>query len=245
MPEQPFITLSMPGIQLSRSTIIFLAVLAVVVILPLLLFREEEAQEKAYYNNLQGAVGRQEQAVIDSLNRLPIVDSALRQCIKDTAMDRARIPPQNSGSIDDVAQLEMLSCPRRKIRSIEGVERLDQLTYFDVSGNAVRDIDPLRSAAKLKSLDVTDNPVQSISVVRKLGALQSIRLPDLRHLQCADIADILGPVKSNLKSIHCISANAVSDAATDAQEDTESAMRLSDRQAAELREYEHRLRTYR
>jgi Leucine-rich repeat (LRR) protein len=153
--------------------------------------------------SMEGAIEERIQRVEQSIDGLSISDAALLSCVRRAALDRAEIPPINSGGIDDVSELTLLYCPRSGIRDLSGIKALSGLTFLDIASNQITSLGPLAGHTKLERLRVQANPLVDIKVVSTLPSLNNIYLPDLREQNCADLEVMLANIKSNVSAISC------------------------------------------
>lgn len=203
---------------------------------------EQQALENKVIHQYTAAIEQQRVAVQQSIARLSVSDPALRQCIEAAAMDRANIDPGNTGAINNVSQLPMLSCPRRHIHSIDGIDALTQLNYLDLSDNPVADIRPLLALSQLQILELERNPMLDPTPLQSMRGLQSVLLPNLPKMACADVQALVEHIKrNNAASIQCSGENATTRSA--ASNTKENNYELNENQEAELREYDNELRS--
>jgi Leucine-rich repeat (LRR) protein len=153
--------------------------------------------------SIEGSIDERIQRVEQSIEGLSISDAALFSCVRRAAMDRARIPPMNTGGIDDVNELKLLHCPRSGIRDLSGIEALSGLTFLDVGSNQISSLAPLAGHTGLERLRLQGNPLVDIKVVSTLPSLNNIFLPDLPEQNCADLEVMLANIKSNVSAISC------------------------------------------
>jgi Leucine-rich repeat (LRR) protein len=181
------------------------AFLWLVLIIALIVFRTcqligSEEQTRA---NWQIAIDERIEQVTQSIHNLEMPDEHLLACIRKSALDRANIPPMNSGGIDDVRELQLLYCRNHGISNLDGIGLLSRLTFLDISNNSIKSLSPLKDHPNLKILHVQLNPLGDIRVAKTLPSLEQIYLPDLPDQSCADLEAVLKGLKSNLSSIKC------------------------------------------
>lgn len=66
----------------------------------------------------------------------------------------------------------------RRIRLLDGMEYLTNLTFLDLSNNLISDISPLSGLTSLKHLDISNNCVDNISIIKKLKNLEELFISD-------------------------------------------------------------------
>lgn len=235
-------------IPLSRT---FLIVLAVFVFIGVWMLQPFVAPEHSQ-QGVAGELAERRQRVEQSIAAIAIDDTALLQCVRRAALDRANIHPASPGGIDSVTELQMLYCPRNGIRDLAGIAQLKALRFLDVSGNRITSLEPLRNHPTLRSLNVRSNPLRTLEVVASLPALGKIVLPDLPLIPCRDIGDAVSKIESNRQSIRCLQPEPTESgrslrlarAAQGADATAENDDTLTDKQQRELLEYEreHRRR---
>lgn len=183
--------------------IVVIAIFSIWFFSPHMLFSSAEKNIAREENNFNRMMADRRERVDASIASLKVTDPNLLACIKSAAADRARIPPTNSGGIDDVRELRVLICIRRQISSIKGIEELAALEHLDLSENSITNLEPLQHLKALESLSIRDNPVTNIQVLVKLGHLSRVTLPTLSDTNCSDIKRIIGEIRANLAATRC------------------------------------------
>jgi Leucine-rich repeat (LRR) protein len=153
--------------------------------------------------SIEGSIDERIQRVEQSIDGLSISDAALLSCVRRAALDRANIPPMNSGGIDDVNELTLLYCSGSGIRDLSGIKALSGLTFLDIGGNQITSLAPLAGHTRLERLRLQNNPLVGIKEVSTLPSLTNIYLPNLPAQNCADLEDMLAHIKSNVSTISC------------------------------------------
>jgi Leucine-rich repeat (LRR) protein len=226
------------------------AFLWVLLVIVLAVFRacQLSGSEKNTRANFQTAIDERIERVTQSIHELEVPDPGLLACIRTAALDRANIHPLNTGGIDDVRDLQLLSCRRSGISDLGGIGLLSRLTFFDISDNSVQTLSPLKNHPNLKILHVQENPLRDIRMVKTLPSLEQIQLPDLRDQPCADLERHLKGLRSNLSSIKCAGKDRQQAAAQERNSVTTSNRRrarsdeLTDAEHRKLQQYEQNLR---
>jgi len=221
-------------IKLSRSfSIVILIIVISVFLLPVLgmnfLFWLADHKEQRFADSLDDAIEFQIKMVKQSIAQLNLKDTALLQCISEQALERAQLPPTSSGSIDQVDQLEWLSCTERGIVSLQGiaglqqlrelnlanneivditpVSKLNRLEMLDFSHNEITDITSLSQSSALKKLSLSGNQLENFGLLLAVSSLRELDMPDTAKIYCADVEIFLNAatftVKQNSHSENC------------------------------------------
>ncbi len=151
----------------------------------------------------QSEIDERIERVTQSITQLKVPDLQLLACIRTAALDRANIHPLNSGGIDDVGELQLLSCRSRGISDLGGIGLLSRLTFLDISNNSIQSLSPLKDHPTLQNLHAQENPLREIRVLRTLPSLEQIYLPDLPGQPCVDVERQVKGLKSNFSSVKC------------------------------------------
>jgi Leucine-rich repeat (LRR) protein len=196
----------------------------------------------------QSEIDERIERVTQSIHTLEVPDQQLLACIRTAALDRANIHPLNSGGIDDVRELQLLSCRSRGISDLGGIGLLSRLTFFDISNNSIQSLSPLKDHPTLQNLHAQENPLRDIRVVKTLPSLEQIYLPDLPKQPCADLERLLKGLKSNFPGIKCAgkdkkqAAAQVQNSAPTSNSRRDSSAELTDAEHRALLDYEQNLR---
>lgn len=124
-----------------------------------------------------------EMAILLSLKTLEISDSILRKCVYDNAFLQGKL----KDGISSVYEMKSLSCPRKLISDLQGIESLVNLVDVDLSFNNIENITPLNSLIDLQSLKIRKNKIIYVLPLRKLLKLKYL---DLRDNPLSDIETI-------------------------------------------------------
>jgi len=100
--------------------------------------------------------------------------------------------PEGPLLISDLQRIIVLEAESMDIKSLDGLENLDNLSRLIIRGNQVNTIEPLRHLINLTVLDLRDNIIEDISPLAKLSNLAFL---DLRNNRIMDI-DPLEKMKS-------------------------------------------------
>lgn len=205
-------------IKISKTfSVIILIIVISVFLLPVLgmnfMFWLAERKEQGHYSALDEQIENRIQLVTLSLKKLQITDPALFNCIRELALEQAKIPPTSSGSIDSVVELQWLSCANKGITSLDGIEALKQLSSIylrdnvianinvlaqlreledvDLSNNAVTSFEALATLPKLKEIRLSGNQPNSIKPLLAIASLKEVDMPDTTQIYCADVEAFL------------------------------------------------------
>lgn len=221
-------------IKLSKIfSLIILIIVVGVFLLPVLsmnfMFWLADRKEQRFESSLDEDIEFQTTMVKHSIAQLNVKDLALLECISEQALDRAKLPPNSSGSIENVDQLKWLNCSGSNIINLEGIgglrrlvflglannkitnikelEKLEKLEDVNLSYNTVVDLGPLSGLPQLKRLDISGNQPDSIKPLLTIGSLQELDMPDTAKIYCADVEVFLNvaafSVKQNSHSENC------------------------------------------
>ena len=181
------------------------AFLWVLLIIVVVVFRtcQVVGREESTRGKFQSVIDERIERVTQSVHTLKVADAQLLACIRRAALDRAGIHPMNTGGIDDVGELQLLSCRGNGITDLSGIGLLSRLTFFDISNNSIQSLSPLRDHPHLQNLHAQENPLHEIRVLRTMPSLEEVYLPDLPGQACADVERQVKGLKSNFPSIKC------------------------------------------
>lgn len=195
----------------------------------------------AHYDQI---IQKRKAKVSQSLEALNISDRNLKECIQSAAIELASIHPNNTGGIDNVAELKNLYCPGRNIRSLTGIQGLEELRFLDINRNYVKDASPLAANLQLRHLYLRGNPLKDIRFLTSLSKLERVILPSLPKIRCNEITQILGSTKSNVNIIECDgkSNSIFANKKKPMQEKKEDPDRLSHKEEQEMMNYRYNLK---
>ncbi len=134
------------------------------------------------------------QAVYDPSGRLidgSIVDADLQGCINLALRQQ---------SLDNPAQLTVLSCANSEIRSLENIGQLSQLRFLDLSNNNISNITPLEDLPTLGGLSLINNQITDIAPLFNLPGLTSVSLLGNDGIPCQQIQALRSRLGANLNA---------------------------------------------
>ncbi len=121
-------------------------------------------------------------------------DNNLYECVKD------ELSKNNlSVNYETVKTIKLLTCPKRGIVKLDGIEYLTNLESFYVYNNEIADLTPLKDLTQLQKLSIFTNKLTNIDDLKNLVNLDTL------HIGFNKISDI--SVVSNLKKLESLSIN--------------------------------------
>lgn len=110
---------------------------------------------------------------------------------------------------DDLFNIRTLEGDNQNIRSIQGIEHLESLSYLFLGGNQIRDLMPLSKLPNLRVLILWDNQVKNLEPLRDLVNLETLILPnnhieDISPLQNLIYIDELSLSQNRIENISAI-----------------------------------------
>lgn len=120
----------------------------------------------------------------DPFAALRFPDLALEECVIDTAIAMGYTEPAEFTTLD-------CSTTPRTILSLEGIDRLVNLTTFDVSNSGVIDLSPLASMPSLQSLVVRNANISVVAPLQNIATLVSADLTGNAGVPCDDLDQLV------------------------------------------------------
>lgn len=94
-------------------------------------------------------------------------DSALRACAQSTGYTH-------------IEQFKTLLCYNKGIRSLNGIEQLEELNYLGVDYNSITNYSPIASLEKLTTLSASDNGIEQVAGFPVMPSLSTLILSNNR-----------------------------------------------------------------
>ena len=113
----------------------------------------------------------------------PIVEAAIRN-------HRAVKKPTGELTKADLEKVTELHIQYTGLTSVEGLEKLTQLTWLRLMDNQLTDVTGLEKLTQLKELDLSDNQLTDVKGLKKLTQLILLWLNDNPDLTKAQIAEL-------------------------------------------------------
>ena len=92
---------------------------------------------------------------------------------------------------NDLYDIRTLEGDNQNIRSIQGIEHLESLSYLFLGGNQIRDLMPLSRMQNLRVLILWDNQVKNLEPLRGLVNLETLVLPNNHIEDITPLQDII------------------------------------------------------
>lgn len=121
------------------------------------------------------------------IEELQFRDENLAQCIRQLSLVKRLICP---------ADLTRLSCNRRSISDLTGLEMLTNLQYLHVHSNQISDLNPLANLQQLKVINLNNNAVNDVSALQSSSQnIEVLRLRNqheqsLKHIEALRFLDL-------------------------------------------------------
>lgn len=114
----------------------------------------------------------------------------------------------NINPLGELFNLQDLYLDDNKISRADGLRELLNLRNLSLANNNVSDIHRLKELPKLRTLYLHNTHVADISAMLHMASLREASLPDLNHMFCADIIEIINTaqfevVKGSEYRAHC------------------------------------------
>lgn len=90
-------------------------------------------------------------------------------------------------SIDNAADLEVLSCANAEVSDLRGIEQFGSLRFLDLAGNNISDLQPLAALPQLSGLSIPFNPLTDISPLFNISSLTAAILTGNSRLPCSQL----------------------------------------------------------
>lgn len=121
-------------------------------------------------------------------------DNNLYECVKD------ELSKNNlSVNYETVKTVKLLTCPKRGIVKLDGIEYLTNLESFYIYNNEITDLTPLKDLTQLQKLSIFTNKLTNIDDLKNLVNLDTL------HIGFNKISDI--SVVANFKNLESLSIN--------------------------------------
>ncbi len=132
------------------------------------------------------------QAVYDPEGRLArntVVSADLQGCVNLALRQQ---------SLQDAADLTVLSCANSQIDELENIEQLRKLRFLDLANNNITNITPLEGLMSLGGLNLINNQITDIGPLLNIPSLVTVSLLGNNGIPCAQIQELQTRLGSNL-----------------------------------------------
>ncbi|MBC2379289.1 LPXTG cell wall anchor domain-containing protein [Listeria welshimeri] len=126
-------------------------------------------------------------------------DPVLAEKIRSTTAKPSVGSTVTQSDLNKVTYVNIQGYGKEPIKSIEGMQYLNELSYLSLDGNQVSDLTPLANASKLTYLTLSDNNVSDVSSLKNLS---KVYLIGLKNNQVEDISSL-----SNLTALKYLYLN--------------------------------------
>ncbi|MBC1322354.1 LPXTG cell wall anchor domain-containing protein [Listeria welshimeri] len=126
-------------------------------------------------------------------------DPVLAEKIRSTTAKPSLGSTVTQSDLNKVTYVNIQGYGKEPIKSIEGMQYLNELSYLSLDGNQVSDLTPLANATKLTYLTLSDNNVSDVSSLKNLS---KVYLIGLKNNQVEDISSL-----SNLTALKYLYLN--------------------------------------
>ncbi|MBF2461226.1 Ig-like domain-containing protein [Listeria welshimeri] len=126
-------------------------------------------------------------------------DPVLAEKIRSTTAKPSVGSTVTQSDLNKVTYVNIQGYGKEPIKSIEGMQYLNELSYLSLDGNQVSDLTPLANATKLTYLTLSDNNVSDVSSLKNLS---KVYLIGLKNNQVEDISSL-----SNLTALKYLYLN--------------------------------------
>ncbi|MBC1644071.1 LPXTG cell wall anchor domain-containing protein [Listeria welshimeri] len=126
-------------------------------------------------------------------------DPVLAEKIRSTTAKPSVGSTVAQSDLNKVTYVNIQGYGKEPIKSIEGMQYLNELSYLSLDGNQVSDLTPLANATKLTYLTLSDNNVSDVSSLKNLS---KVYLIGLKNNQVEDISSL-----SNLTALKYLYLN--------------------------------------
>lgn len=82
-------------------------------------------------------------------------------------------------ALTTIPTLQELTFTNLKLRSLEGVQNLEQLKVLNVADNQIGDMNPLKGNTKLQTLHISNNPLTDMTAISELPALEQLWIEEV------------------------------------------------------------------
>ncbi|MBC1782475.1 LPXTG cell wall anchor domain-containing protein [Listeria welshimeri] len=114
-------------------------------------------------------------------------DPVLAEKIRSTTAKPSVGSTVTQSDLNKVTYVNIQGYGKEPIKSIEGMQYLNELSYLSLDGNQVSDLTPLTNASKLTYLTLSDNNVTDVSSLKNLS---KVYLIGLKNNQVEDISSL-------------------------------------------------------
>ncbi|MBC2296693.1 internalin, partial [Listeria welshimeri] len=126
-------------------------------------------------------------------------DPVLAEKIRSTTAKPSVGSTVTQSDLNKVTYVNIQGYGKEPIKSIEGMQYLNELSYLSLDGNQVSDLTPLANASNLTYLTLSDNNVSDVSSLKNLS---KVYLIGLKNNQVEDISSL-----SNLTALKYLYLN--------------------------------------
>ncbi|MBC1743328.1 LPXTG cell wall anchor domain-containing protein [Listeria welshimeri] len=126
-------------------------------------------------------------------------DPVLAEKIRSTTAKPSVGSTVTQSDLNKVTYVNIQGYGKEPIKSIEGMQYLNELSYLSLDGNQVSDLTPLANASKLTYVTLSDNNVTDVSSLKNLS---KVYLIGLKNNQVEDISSL-----SNLTALKYLYLN--------------------------------------
>jgi hypothetical protein len=140
-------------------------------------------------------------AVLNPLPEFRFTDLGLENCVRSAAQAQGWTTAADLLSLD-------CSGSTPAIRSLEGIERLTNLTQLDISGSGVLDLEWLLNLDNLTTIVAANMPIANLAPLPSMTSLTSIDVSGSVNVSCADL-DALAAGGTQVTADECAASRQV------------------------------------
>ena len=101
-------------------------------------------------------------------------------------------------SVQNAAELTVLSCASSEIRQLENIGNLVSLRFLDLANNNISNITPLEDLPLLGGLNLMNNAISDIAPLLNIQNLASVSLAGNNNIPCSQLTALRARLGNNL-----------------------------------------------
>lgn len=180
----------------SKAGIIIAGIIIAILFLMVFLFFFIEQSNQEYERAIKEIKSTNTESTITV--QKPPVASALDSCIRI-----ATKKPSGQITQRDLDRVTNFKCNDMGVRSLNGIERMPNIKFLDLSKNSIKDLSPLLKLTQIYSLSINFNQISDLDVIKHLPQLERVyayhnnikKIPDISKTKITHLALFSNPLE--------------------------------------------------
>lgn len=122
-------------------------------------------------------------------------DANLEKCVRSVIQK-----PEGEIAVEDVKNVKTILCDEMGILTIDGIEKLINISYLSLTRNDIKDFSLLKNLKSLKTLGINGNVNVDIKTLGELNSLEDLRADNCGLTELGSIVELAGLKKLDIQS---------------------------------------------